>query len=223
MSSNHRLTSVIFDLDGTLIDSEAVAFDVWRQGLAPLGVELQHEHYLNLVGQRIDVALETARRMLELQISSDQLLARLDPLWQQAVDAGFPPMAGVEALVETLEQRGIPWGVATATSFAPAKRALQKLNLWQRCKALAGGDEVAHSKPAPDVYLLCAARMNVQPDSCLAIEDSLPGHRAAAAAGMKVVAIPNQWSEPADYDQADVILPSLHAVQEQLDQLLRVA
>jgi HAD superfamily hydrolase (TIGR01509 family) len=98
-------------------------------------------------------------------------------------------MPGLGALLDELERRGLPWGVATSSPRPIADVILRGLALDGHCRALAAGDEVRRGKPAPDIYLLAAARLGVDPVGCLALEDSAVGCEAAAAAGTRVIAV----------------------------------
>jgi len=88
---------------------------------------------------------------------------------------GIPCMLGLRRLVAELEQRNTPWAVATSSRKAYANQVLEQLDLREKCKAIAAGDDVERGKPAPDVYLLAADRLDIDPASCLALEDSVPG------------------------------------------------
>jgi HAD superfamily hydrolase (TIGR01509 family) len=131
-------------------------------------------------------------------------------------------MAGLMALQTEIGKRGLPWAVATSSPRHHAQIILEQLGLADACHAIAAGDEVSHGKPAPDIYLLAAERLNTPPQRCLALEDSAPGSQSAIAAGMKVVAIPNPQADKADFAAVHRIFDSLHEVASNLDQLLPV-
>jgi beta-phosphoglucomutase-like phosphatase (HAD superfamily) len=123
-------------------------------------------------------------------------------------------------LLDQVERRALPWAVATSTPRPVAEIILGKLGLVGRYGALAAGDEVAHGKPAPDIFLLAAARLGVVPAACLALEDSAAGCAAAAAAGMRVVAVPTELTRDETFACAYRRYPSLAAVAADLDALL---
>jgi HAD superfamily hydrolase (TIGR01509 family) len=114
----------------------------------------------------------------------------------------------------------IPWGVATSTPRHVAEIVLGKLGVVGRYGALAAGDEVAHGKPAPDIFLLAAARLGAPPAACLALEDSAAGCAAAAAAGMRVVAVPSEQADPEAFAGAYRRYASLSAVAADLEALM---
>lgn len=214
------ISTIIFDLDGTMVDSERVSLIAWQMALERLGYTVEADVFVALIGLRLEESLARIVERFDGAFSAETLLYHLSEAWDEASAKGLPAMPGLFSLIEQLHQRNIGWGVATASTQKGATRAITDLGLLDQCVAIAGGDEVVHSKPAPDVYLLCAERMGVEPADCLVIEDSVVGHRAAASAGMTVVAVPNHWADSADFTQAHYIFDSLHQVGEHLDHLL---
>ncbi len=98
---------------------------------------------------------------------------------------------GVRALLARLQAQGLPLAVASSTHRAEVELRLRSQDLWPAFSAVAGGEEVPAAKPAPDVYLLAATRLGVDPTACLAFEDAAHGAAAAQAAGMAVVVVPD--------------------------------
>lgn len=212
---------VIFDMDGLMVDTEPLAARAWHEVLAAYGRTLDDALYHRMVGHR---TLESARMVLaavDLPLTADELAARKTARFAEIRARGVPPMPGLFDVVAALARRGLPWGVATSSPRQHAVEILAQLNLTAACRAIAAGDEVRHGKPAPDVYALAAARLGVPPAACLALEDSAPGCRAAQAAGMRVVAVPNGATETADFSFVPAVYPSLHDVAAQLDLLLQ--
>lgn len=211
--------AIIFDLDGTLINSEEVAFQAWREAIAEYGHQFLHKDQELIVGVQIDQAIHNVRDHFQLPDSFEVLSAKLGAKWNVVSADGFPLMPGAAELVDLLDERGIVWGIATNSDHAYAKRFLAMHGLYDRAHAVVGSDEVTYGKPAPDVFLECARRMGISAENCLAVEDSVLGHHAAAAAGMRVVAIPNEWMSPDDFDQAVAVLDSLHSLPAQFDEM----
>jgi HAD superfamily hydrolase (TIGR01509 family) len=125
---------------------------------------------------------------------------------------GLPAMPGLHQLVAYLDDHHIPWAVATSSRRRYALEVLIQLGISESCRAVAAGNEVRHGKPAPDLYLLAAARLNINPQQCLALEDSVPGGKAAIAAGMTLAAVPNGHTRAADFPFAHYVLGSLNEV-----------
>ncbi|MFC3550399.1 HAD family hydrolase [Lysobacter cavernae] len=182
--------AVLFDMDGLMIESERALLQCWRQASQRLGLALDDELWLSFVGLPDRTCVELLRaRLPEPQVQA--LLQHCHARYDVQVEAGLPLKPGVLELLALLAQRGLPRAVVTSTR---RERALQKL---QRCGLLAHfdtvvtGSDVVHAKPAPDIYLLAAQRLGVAPSQCVVLEDSVPGVRAALAAGMTPIQVPD--------------------------------
>jgi HAD superfamily hydrolase (TIGR01509 family) len=220
MGAVRKLQAIIFDLDGLMVDSEPLARQAWDEVLADYGHRLDEATVRQIVGRRTRESAQIVRDSYGLLVPAEELAAAKTRRWQIIWQQGLPPMPGLVELQTELAARALPWAVATSSPRAYAVGVLQQLGLADSCGAIAGGDEVTRGKPEPDIYLLAAERLGVAPDACLALEDSVPGARAAQAAGMAVVAIPN-GTPAASFGFADHVLESLHFVAGQLDRLLQ--
>jgi HAD superfamily hydrolase (TIGR01509 family) len=126
------------------------------------------------------------------------------------LEPGPPLKPGLLPLLDGLEALRLPLAVASATARAEIERRLAGVSLLRRFDAVVGGDEVARGKPAPDLFLLAAGRLGARPADCLVLEDSEAGVRAAAAAGMAVVMVPDLVEpSPSVRALAEAVLPSL--------------
>ena len=214
------IQAVIFDLDGLMVDTEPMARRSWEMVIADFGQHLDEPTFQQMIGlRRMDSAILVLEK-LDLDLTPDELLERKEIYLVELLANGTPTMPGLRRLVEELKQRNLPWAVATSSSMSYAELILKNLGLIADCQAISSGDEVQYGKPAPDVYLLAAKRLAVSPESCLALEDSIPGVKAAVTAGMLTVAVPNSHTEEDDFGLADYVLPSLNEVADGLDRLL---
>ena len=211
--------AIVFDLDGTLIDSESLAFVAWERALKQFNRVFKHEDELLVLGIDLSGALANVKRHFRLTESIETIYRVLGREWTVLTAQGLPTMPGVHILLDTLDQRRIQWGVATNSDLSYAFQHLSHVGLAARAKAIVGQDMVANPKPSPDVFAECARLMGVEPANCIAVEDSKVGHRAAKAAGMTVVVV-LEGATSAEFPHADLILPNLHAFQAQLDQIL---
>lgn len=216
-----QITAVVFDMDGLMVNSESLARDVWNTVLAEFGCQMDDETHRRMIGRRTGESAHIVRERFALPLSPAELAARKTRLWESVWRRqGVPLMPGLERLHGELARREIPWGVATSSPRQYAEHVVAGLPLAGHCRAIAAGDEVERGKPAPDIYLLAAERMQVPPERCLALEDSVPGGRAAQAAGMTLAAVPNGTTATADFSFADYVFGSLHEVVDHLDRLL---
>ncbi len=213
--------AIIFDVDGLMVDSEPLSHQAWNDFLRPFGHQINDEMIQQMIGLRADVSTKFVRETFNLALSIEEIISQRYAIYEkiQATN-GVPAMPGLLALHEMIAQRQIPWGVATSSSHHHAETILARLQLVPTHNAIAGGDEVAHGKPAPDIYLLAAKRLGIAPQDCMALEDSGPGSCAAVAAGMLTIAIPNGHTKTADFSHVDYQFDSLHQVLERLDDFL---
>ena len=214
------LKAIIFDMDGLMVDTEPLSRQAWDAVLDPFGYALSDEVYWQMIGRRSEESAQIAWSAYELPVTAEELLERKTAVFEARLAQGIPLMPGLKSLHAEIAQRQIPWAVATSSPRYYAETILAQLALADSCQAIAGGDEVRHGKPAPDIYLLAAERLGIAPADCLALEDSVPGSQAAVAAGMVTVAVPDGDRATADYPHVRYVFPSLHEVLARLDELL---
>jgi HAD superfamily hydrolase (TIGR01509 family) len=213
------LQAIVFDLDGVLVDSEPLSRQAWAEILSEYGHQLDDSTYGRMVGLRSDESAQIVIAAHDLPLTAAELLERKGRAYEAIWRQGLPPMPGLESLRAAMARRAIPWGVATSSPSYYARAILEGLGMAEECRAIAGGDEVAQGKPAPELYLLASERLGTPPRLCLALEDSVPGGRAAVAAGMVLGAIPAPAVRSAFTGLADFIFDSLADVALRLDEL----
>jgi len=180
--------AVIFDMDGLLLDSEPLYRVTWQTAAADLGFPIDDVLYERFVGRGNVEAEQILREHFGDVFPLDEFHKR----WSRDFDEHVTSIArkpGAMELLDLLEQRGIPKALATSSPRVLALRCLG--DLASRFTALAFGDEATHSKPAPDLFLLASERLRITPAECLVLEDSEAGVRAARAAGMDVIMVPD--------------------------------
>jgi HAD superfamily hydrolase (TIGR01509 family) len=218
MSNN--LNALLFDLDGLMVDSEPLARRAWEQVVGAYGHRLDDALYFQIIGRRLEDSARLICDGLGLPLTAAELAEQKDAAWQAIWSQGLPPMPGLMTLHQEIRRRQLPWAVATSSRRYYAEKVLAQLGLLTECGAVAGGDEVAEGKPAPDLYLLAAARLGIAPEACLALEDSAPGCQAAVNAGMRVAAVPGAHTSPQELSMAHYLFDSLAEVAAHLDELL---
>jgi len=191
-ATRRRPRAVIFDMDGLLLDTEPIAARAWSESAAQAGVTFDPALALRMVGSNFTDCGALLRAHAPASYPVDAVLGG----WHAAYDAlcardGVPVKRGVAVLLDWLEAVRVKRAVATSTRRARAAAKLADARLLHRFDVLVGGDEVARGKPAPDIYLEAAQRIDVPAADCVALEDSEPGVRAALAAGMTVFMVPD--------------------------------
>jgi HAD superfamily hydrolase (TIGR01509 family) len=200
--------AVIFDNDGLTLDTEHTWTRAESALYARYGTEFTLDHKREMLGTSGAKSALAMERHLDQPGRGAELNAELRELVHTELDgAGVQPMPGAVDLLDALGASGVPVGLATNSGREFATRALRAAGLLDRFAAVVSGHDVAHPKPAPDVYLEAAAQLGAEPGACVALEDSETGVAAAKAAGMTVVGVP---SFPGiDLDAADLVVPSL--------------
>jgi HAD superfamily hydrolase (TIGR01509 family) len=176
---------VIFDCDGVLVDSEIVSFEAEAEALAEIGIRVPVDE---LVERFVGLSSASAFAMLEkehgIRLPPD-FAARCRQRVLAAFDAKLRPIAGVVSLLEGLTQRRC---VASSSEPARIRHSLTLAGILHHFDPhIFSATQVAHGKPAPDLFLFAAAQMGAAPGRCLVIEDSVPGVTGARAAGMAVL------------------------------------
>lgn len=211
---NIPFDAVIFDLDGTLIDTEHPDFEACRMLYAEFGLSLNLEHWADTVVGRMEgynILFEELIGWHKNGLTKDGLRQRLRYLWDITLE-DVQLMPGVEPLLAQLHTANYSLALATASDQKWAMRWLTHFDLLPYFRVVANSDCITHNKPAPDVYLFAARQLGVQPERCLVFEDSVVGVQAAKAAGMTVVAVPSHVTRSLDFSQADVVTDGLQAV-----------
>ena len=212
--------AVIFDFDGIVLDSETPEYESHRRIYARCGVTLTEDEWCGVIGtwsEGHDEQWFTRLRERSPDAPArDVYFAERRRIFDEIVPA--VPMRGVRELLTTLRDAGIPAAIASSAPARWVVGAIVRLGIRPLFVALVNGDEVAHRKPAPDVYLEAARRLRVDPARSIAIEDSGPGIAAARAAGMKTIAIPHRLTERHDLSGADLTVA--HAGELTLDRLV---
>jgi len=189
-----RYAAVIFDLDGTLVDSERVILDAGMVALASLGHTPSREVLASLVGTVGDESAD----VLQSAYGSGFDAAAFDKAWAQAMDQAWTgaldPRPGAPDLLALLDRRGLPRAVATNSRTVTAHESLAAAGLaaYFHADHVHGRDRVARPTPAPDLFLHAALALGADPAACLVFEDSCTGVAAALEAGMTVVHVPDQ-------------------------------
>ncbi len=189
--SNLGDVSVIFDLDGTLVDSEPNYYEAGRQTLAEHGVPhfswADHERYVGISTQE---TVADWKERYGLRASVEELFTVKNRRYLELARSSTRAYPEMREFVELLAAEGVPMAVASGSSPEAIEAVLTGTGLDACLRTVVSADEVAHGKPAPDVFLEAARRLGAEPADCVVLEDAAPGAAAAHAAGMRCIAIP---------------------------------
>jgi len=198
--------AVLWDLDGTLIDSEEFHWIAWRATMAREGITITREQFLSSFGQRNDSILP---RWLGARVTPDQIEKignAKEEMYRGLIRRyGIAPLPGVERCVHRLHNEGWLQAIASAAPRANVEAILASLSAAHIFQGIVSAEDVHHGKPDPEVYLLAASRLGVSPNCCIVVEDAAAGVEGARRAGMKSIGVNRNVA----YLPADVVVRSL--------------
>jgi HAD superfamily hydrolase (TIGR01509 family) len=218
-----RPVAVIFDMDGLMLDTESLGPRTWREAATAIGVDFNLDLLPAMIGRNYRDCREMLREHYGPSYPVEQLTATCLIVFDAIVAReGIALKAGLHELLDWLEGENVPRAVATSTRRDRAEAQLTQHGLLERFALLVGGNEVERGKPAPDIFLLAASRLTVPAADCVVLEDSEPGVRAALAAGMMPIMVPDLHRPSPDLlAREPLVLPSLHDVRAHLALLPR--
>lgn len=212
MSNSRQIIAAIFDMDGLLIDSEPLWDRAELEVMASLGVDITRRHELpDTLGLRIDMVVElwfahqpwVGPDRAEV---TDRIISRAISL----VEEYRPLLPGAREAIALCKAQGLLVGLASASPLRMMEKVLEMFELRDNFDALASAEKLTYSKPHPQVYLDCAAKLGVDPIACVALEDSVNGMIASKAARMRSIVVPAEENQQdIRYALADVKLHSL--------------
>ena len=212
--------AVIFDMDGLLVDSEPLWHLVETEMLRARGKDWNLEFQKDLIGLRLTDFWARMVSGYELTEAAEDLIAEATAGMVRGIPEQAHPRPGASELLAYLHGRGIPMAIASSSPMALIDAVVEARSWTQYFQVWVSGDDVAHGKPAPDIYLETARRLGYQPHHVLTLEDSRNGARSAVAAGMVCYAVPDPTHNThADFEGVTpYVFDSLHEVRELLEQ-----
>lgn len=203
------IRAILFDMDGTLIDSEPNYRIADQKFLKDFGIELPEELWDSFIGIGSEKMIEQVKREYGLEGETEELLEIKDRYFHEIASERTAVFPATVRLLDELKHRGFPCAIATGSSKRTLRFSLEATGLLDRFEATVSSEEVAHGKPDPDVFLEAARRVGVEPGECLVLEDSRSGIEAALSAGMRVVALPSVSSLKDDplMEGVDLLIP----------------
>lgn len=214
------IKAVIFDMDGTLIDSERIAIIAWNRSAKRFGFEIPLDMLHGFIGMTRAACMGT---LIE-HVGSERIANELFEDHKVIEDELYPTMLslkpGAREIVESLHARGLKLAVATSTRTIQAHEKFDRFGLTPYFDVFTCGDELNRSKPEPDIFLLAASRLGVDPTDCVVVEDSFNGVCAGHAAGMHTIMVPDINTPTKEIAElAEAVVPALSDVEPKLVEL----
>lgn len=203
MSANR---AVLWDMDGTLVDSAEYHWQAWRDTMAHEGFPITHEQFLATFGQRNDSILRQWLGEKATPERIERIGDAKEALYRQHVrEQGIKPLPGVAHWLQQLQQQDWLQAIASAAPRANIETILEVLLATHVFQAIVSAEDVQKGKPDPDVFLVAARKLGVVPEHCIVVEDALHGIEAARAAGMRSIGV----SRDGKHLPADIVVRSL--------------
>lgn len=202
------ISTVIFDMDGVIIDSEPIYFEVEQSLFREVGLELTKEEHSKYVG-RSDL-WETVVNKYNLDVNIDEIHKKEKSRYLDIIENSFDdgPIDGVEKVIQDLHANGITLVLASSSEMKNIELVLTKFGLLKYFDLRISGDDLDTSKPHPEIFEEAAKMAQTPPEKCLVIEDSTNGVKAAKAANMKCIGFKNPNSGNQDLSPADFVIES---------------
>lgn len=198
--------AVLWDMDGTLIDSEEFHWVSWRNTLANEGIAITREQFLSSFGQRNDSIIPRWLGTTATPERIERIANSKEELYRQLVRRdGISPLPGVANWVRRLHREGWLQAIASAAPRANIEAVLEALSATHIFQGIVSAEDVHRGKPDPEVYLAAAARVRVSPDQCIVVEDAAAGVEGARRARMRSIGVSHNGA----HLPADVVVQSL--------------
>lgn len=208
------IRAVIFDMDGVIIDTEKHYYAAWQQAAQEAGFEFTGEHALMLRSCDPKLAAAQMQKIFGMEFDYYAIRERRREIVKERLEKdGLEKKAGIDEILAIIREKGMKSAVATATPIDRAREHLTQIGIYELFDQVVSAKQVAHGKPAPDVYLYACEQIGIKPEECIAVEDSPNGIKSAYAAGCKTVMVPDLTPPDAE------ISPLLYACVDNLKEI----
>lgn len=187
-----KIEAIIFDMDGTLFDTERLGFEFWKKALKRYGHVMNKEVYISLMGRKRKDSSKILAEKYGKDVPIEKIYEEKDrEMLKFICENGAPVKTGVYELLEFLNERGYKVALATSSLRKKTIDLLEKAGIRDKFKAIVCGDDVVKSKPDPEIFLRAARELEADPQKCIVLEDSPVGVKAAYNGGMLAINIPD--------------------------------
>ena len=209
---------ILFDMDGVLVNTEPLHYQLWKQVFAERGLDIAFEHYKGCIGANGKRLMELVLEHYGVDFRDDQtLFDRYYDLKAEHLRHGdIPRIEGVNETLAELQKRGWRMAVASSSTQDYIDLCTERVGIAPFFQVRFSAQWVKNTKPAPDVFLAAAEKMGARPEDCVVVEDSTNGTRAAKAAGMRCIGFDNPDSAGQCLDAADTLIRSFRELLDVL-------
>ena len=213
------IKAIIYDVDGTMVDSEPLHVEAWDKALQLFSYhlsDLSPTLQATMAGKKPAAIAKEMVEDLHLDIDSELLLKKKTNIFMNLIKTELQGMPGIVNSVKRLKEKGYKLGIGTSLNKEYVRIVLDRLHLPGYFDAIVTGDEIKNGKPHPDTFLVTVKKLGFKPEECLVIEDATSGIKSAKAAGCLCVAIENPNAVPQDTSLADKIITSHDEITDEL-------
>jgi len=212
--------SLIFDMDGLLIDSEELYHKASFDICAIFGKVPTDDVFTRCMGQKLAHSMAVYVEMMDLPVSPEELLSMMHERMVRDINDNLKMMPGATDILKFYHKK-IPMALATGSSTIILDAVLKKTQMAEYFDVIVSADVVDRGKPDPAIFLHAAKKLGVEPQSAVIFEDAQNGVIAGHAAGAYVIAVPNRFTLGADFSKADIVVSNLFQAKEQIETLRR--
>ncbi len=211
-----QLQAILFDMDGVLVDSEEYIFEAAKLMFAEHGVKVHPHDALPFVGTGENSYISGIGRANGFEVDIERDKARTYQIYAEITRGKLSSLPGTKSFIRQCKQKGLKLAVASSADRVKIEINLREIGLpVDTFDVIVSGEDVERKKPFPDIYILAAKKMGIQPEECLVVEDAVSGVKAAKAAGAKCLALTTSFTAD-KLTEADIIQTSLEMDLEEL-------
>ena len=208
-----KMKAVIFDMDGVLVDSQPYHFKADIETMSEYGVVKDQKFYEKFAGTLTSDRMRILKDLFKLDIPVEEMVKkREDMILEIMAREDIKPVSGIPEFLKSIKNRGLKTAVASSSGYDLIGLILSRLGISEYFDSITSGNDVKRGKPDPDVFLLAAERIGVNPRECFVVEDSENGVKAAKSAGMKALGYINPTSGNQCLDMADAVTDDFRKV-----------
>ena len=216
-----KTAAVIFDMDGIIFDTERLYIESWKAVAQEYDLNNVTDMAYRIIGVNDIMSRKVFTDYYQGTRDYDQCRKRVSEVFHSRYDGKIPVKPGAREILAFLKERNIPVALASSTRIETVQRELKEAGLYQAFDHIIGGDMIKQSKPAPDIFLAAAEKLQEAPENCYVLEDSHNGIRAAAAAGMHPIMVPDLLEVTEEMQElAETVCPTLYEAIDYLDRRL---
>lgn len=218
------IKAILFDHDGTIVDSESIHFYFWKKVLSKYNLKLSEEEYIKYYSG-LPAKAKAADAVSRYNINQDPKILEKDKkieLSKYLKNNSFPIMDGAIDAINELINLGIKIGVVTGTNYDNLKNTLDSNPVFSKLSVVITGDDVSNNKPHPECYLLALSKLGIKPSECLAIEDTEIGLISANKAGIDCIVVPTEMSKNHNFNDAKAVFNNVYHIVEYVRNLSNI-